>query len=557
MSGAEELIKALEFRRGSMKERYQVVEPSFREVARWLDPARGRYLGQSENGDRQKEVAMADATPRKAMRTTRAGLMSGISNPARPWFKIKAPSMERPTYAMQVWLDEVQRILFEVLAGSNAYAALMQAYGDLSTFGCYGGLTKFSRDNIVHMQTMPVGAFLWAEDEEGRINTMHWTVKMTVRQMVEKWGLDKVSDRVKLDFENNRFHDLHEICAAIEPRLTANPNLPRYARNMPVGVYYWEKGRTDKFLEEGGMSPENPINGPRWETLTGDPWPISSPARDALPDVKRLQQRQKDRDMAVQMINRPPLVGPPEGALFSYTPGAYNTLSMASFDKGRPQPILNPNQINVQHLDMGIDMAQKGVNEAFFADLFRIASEYGVQGLKDVTAYGLSQLKEEQLMVLGPVLISIDRGLLAQLIENTFHYAQEAEIIPPAPEDMRGVALTVEFTGMLYQAMRALGIAPTERVVGFAGTLAQVVGPDVIKNLDGDRILRTFGEQVGFAAEGFRDPDLMAEERKAEAEAMQQQQMIQAAPQLAGAANLISEASERGQQGLGMAGGIM
>ena len=552
-AGSEAIIKALDARRKGMDERYGVVDPSFRDVAHWLDPARGRYLGQDENGDARKRAALIDSTPRKALRTVRAGLMSGLSSPARPWFILRASGYERPTHAMQVWLDECRRILFEVLAGSNAYASLMYAYGDLSLFGCFAGIARFSRENVVHVQSFPTGAYVWAESDEGGIDTLHWTMKMTVRQVVERYGLEAVSQRVKNQYEANNLNERVDICAAIEPRLTHDPMKPKYSRNMPVAVYYWEKGERSRLLHEGGLEAKSSIIGPRWETVIGDPWPVSSPGRDMLGDARQLQRQHIDRDTAVQAGYKPPMVGPVEASQFSYHPGAYNVLSVANMDKGRPVPIFQ-GQLNIQHLDAGIQATQSRVMEASFADLFRIASEYGVQGLKDVTATGIDQMRDEQLMVLGPVLESVDRGMLAPLVETAFHHCQQSGLLPPVPQDMDGVPVTVEFTGILFQAMRAIGIAPTERMIGFAGTVAGILGPDVLKNLDGDKIVREFGEQIGFSANGFREPDMVEAERKAEAEAMQQQQMMDAMPQAAQAASLLSEASARGEQGLSAMG---
>lgn len=546
---SQELIKALEARRAGMQKSYGNVESSFREVARWIEPARGRFLGQGQNGDRQKAISLIDSTPRQSLRTTRAGLMSGISSPARPWFVLTLPGFEKPSYRAKVWLSEVRRILFEILAGSNAYAALNTCYGDLTLFGAYAGITRFSRDNVIHLQSYAMGSFLWAEDDEGRVDTLHWEMEMPVREVVEKWGLNKCSARTKALFERNHIHQTITVCGAIEPRRTHDPMKPLYATNMPVAVYYWEKGERGGFLHEGGLEAKTSIIGPRWEVVQGDPWPISSPARDALGDVKQLQAQHYDRDIAVQMSYKPPMVGPVEGSMFSYSPGAYNVMAISQMEKGKPSQLVN-GAVNVQYLDQGIAQTQERVNEAFYARLFRIASEYGVQGVKDVTAYAISQIKEEQLMVLGPVLDSIDRGLLAPLVETAYHYALTSDLLPPPPDELSGAAVSVQFTGLLFQAMRAIGVAPTERVIGFAGTMAAAGMTSAMQNFDEDKLLRNFADQVGFDADNFRDPDQVEEERKAEAEAMQQQQMIQAAPQMAQAANLISEASARGQEGM-------
>lgn len=545
-------IRDLGFRNKSMKERYDNVRPSFVDVARWIDPARGRHLGMGDNADRVKQISLIDSTPRRAYRTLKAGLMSGLSSPSRPWFKLKlqnAADNDRPE--VQAWLSECQRRLYEVLTASNAYNALMQCYGDLGLFGVYGGVVRFSPDNIIHVQSFPVGSFLIAEDEEGRVDTLHWQLKMTVRQLVEKFGVENVSHRVKNLWERNALNDRIEVMAAIEPRFTKDPMAWR-AQDMPNAVYYWEANEKGKLLHEGGLEFRG-ILGPRWETVTDDPWPISSPARDALGDVRQLQTKHKDMDSAIQMSYMPPVYGPADAANFSYIAGAYNPVPIGQMGNG-PKPIFNPSMLNIAPLDASIERTQRRVDEAFYASLFTMVSEYGIQGAKDVTATAIASMQEEKLVTLGPVLESIDRGLLSPLIEATFHYAQEAEILPPAPDNIVGGAVAVQFTSLLAQAQRAIGVAAIERVVGFAGTLAQmgITGP--LEVLDGDGLMRDFADQVGFPMDKLRSAEDVEAEREARAQQAQQQQMMEAAPQMAQAANLISEANARGQEALAAQG---
>lgn len=521
------------------------------EAARWIDPARGRHLGMGERADRVKHLMLPDSTHRKAYRILKSGLMGGLSSPSRPWFKLKLEGYEKPSHDIQVWLDEVQRLMYLILAGSNAYNALSQCYGDLGLFGCYAGVMRGSYDDVIHIQSFPVGSYVFGENDNGQIDTLHWTLKMTVRQMVERFGLDSVSETVRGMWKRNQMNDRVEVRAAIEPRLQHDPMKPKVAANMPVAVYYREAKVQDKLLHVGGLEYAG-ILAPRWETVVDDPWPISSPGRDALGDIKQLQAQQRDRDTAVQMGYKPPLMGPAAGAQFSYLPGAYNALTIADIERGGPRPVFQ-HGLNIQHLDSGIGLTQARVNEAFFADLFRMASEYGMQGAKDVTATAIAEMKEEKLITLGPVLESLDRGLLAPLVQGTFHYMQEADILPPAPDDAVGAQVGVEFISLLAQAQRAIGVAAIERTIGFAGTVAQLQ-PEVLDSINGDALLRDFADQVGFPASGFHSPEAVEAQRQARAEQAQQQQMMEMAQPMAQAANLLSEANARGQETLAAEG---
>lgn len=549
----KDLIKALQFRRKSMDSAFDVYRSSFEEAASWIDPARGIGLNDDRSGtDRRKQRILIDSTPRKAFRTIRAGLMSGLSSPSRPWFKLKLAGYEEVSHQAQVWLDECQRRMYEVFAASNLYNALAQCYGDLALFGTYGGVIRSSRESIIHCQSYPMGSFVYAENEYGTVDTLHWSLDMTIRQIVSTFGLENVSDRIKRMHEQNQQNQTLRINAAIEPRLERDPMSPA-ASNMPFGVYYWEDKSHDEILKKGGRKVGG-ILAPRWETVEGNPWPSSSPGRDAVGDVRQLQAQQRDKDMAIQMGYRPPLVGPAMNNI-SYLPGAYNPMTVADLSKGAPRPLLEGVRIDLNAMIMNIQETQGRVNEAMFADLFRMASEYGIEGGKNVTATFISEIKEEKLIVLGPVLESLDRGLLAPAVETTFHYMQEADILPIAPDDVVGAKVQVEFIGLLAQAQRSIGVSQIERAVGFAGTLAQLK-PDVLDNINGDEMLRDFSRQVGLSSKNLREPTEVEQQREAAAQQAQQQMLLENAQPLAGAANLLSEASARGVQGLGTSGAI-
>lgn len=545
-SSDKDLIRALEFRRKSMDRAYGVFRPSFEDAADWIDPARGSGFTGDRDADRRKQRILIDSTPRKAFRTLKAGLMSGLSSPSRPWFKLKLAGYDEPSHVVQEWLDECQRRMYEVFAASNTYNALAQCYGDLGLFGTYAGVIRGSKENIIHAQSYPMGSYVYGENDEGQVDTLHWSLDMTVRQVVQTFGMDNVSDRIRNMFNNNQMQETVKVNAAIEPRLERDPMSPTN-RNMPFAVYYWEdKAREDLLMQSGRRV--SGIMAPRWETVEGNPWPSSSPGRDAVGDVRQLQAQQRDLAEAIRMGFKPPLVGPAMQSV-SYLPGAYNPMTMADLQKGGPRPLLEGVRIDIGAMQALIQDTQARVQEAMFADLFRMASEYGIEGGKNVTATFISEIKEEKLIVLGPVLESLDRGLLSPIVETTFHYMQEADILPIAPEEVVGAKVQVEFISLLAQAQRSIGVSQIERTVGFAGTMAQL-NPTVLDNVDMDAMFRDFSRQVGLNAKNLRTPEEVEAEREGRAQQAQQQQLMEQAQPLAQAANLISEAGERGVAGL-------
>ena len=172
-----------------------------------------------------------------------------------------------------------------------------------------------------------------------------------------------------------------------------------------------------------------------------------------------------------------------------------------------------------------------------------------LEGRSQITAREIAERHEEKLMALGPVLESLDHELLQPLIEATFSYMQDADILPEAPDSVAGQPIKVEYISLLAQAQKAIGVGAIERTIGFAGTLAQIK-PEVIDMLDEEQMMREFADQVGVTPGTLLSPGELAKKRKAAQEAAAQAQMVAAAEPMAGAAKLLSEATVNGMDAL-------
>ena len=137
--------------------------------------------------------------------------------------------------------------------------------------------------------------------------------------------------------------------------------------------------------------------------------------------------------------------------------------------------------------------------------------------------------------MLGPVLERLHNELLDPLIDNTFNRMVEANLIPPAPEELQGQDLSVEFVSMLAQAQRAIGTNSVDRYVNNLGMVAQNETRSLDK-FDSDVWADSYADMLGV------DPSLIvpgtevAKVRQARAE--QQQAMAQAEAEQRAADNI-------------------
>lgn len=552
MPEVRDKIKALETRRRGLDADYQVMRPVFQEIRNEMHPTRGRFNVGDQRPGTGVNKRIIDHEHSISRRTLVAGLSAGVTSPSRPWFKLSVFDQgAQEDYEVKAWLHEVQSRMYDVLKASNIYQMFKQCYGSLADFGVFGGIMVGDFDNIIHTYSFPVGSYVLGQDDKSRVNTMHYSCKKTVQQLVQTFGIENVSNRVRDAFKNNRMHDKITVHHAIEPRLQRDPMSP-FAKDMPVASYYWEAGEKDKFLSEGGYGVNN-ILAPRWDFMEGEVWPTEWPSLLALGDTIQLQVQHRDKAQAIQTSYKPPMIAPAgHQRRFRHTPGAVTTVNTNDLQRGGIRPAIEVRP-DVSALIHDINETKHRISQAFFKDLFLMTS---MSDRRQVTAAEIAERHEEKLIVLGPVLEILDYELLSKVIEAAFHYMMEANLVPDAPEAMVGMPIKVEYTSLLAQAQKTIGVAAIERTMGFAGSLAQL-RPEVLDNLNPDDMLREFVDQVGPPPNTLAAPKdvatLRQQRAEAQAAAQQQEQMAAMADTMnkgAGAAKLLSEANERGAAGL-------
>ena len=544
-----ELRKTLDHRRNAMAQEYQYWEGHFRELRDAIQPTRGRFEADERRSASSINKRILDSTAQMALRTLRAGLMSGVTSPSRPWFRLglRGSSADEAEFEVKDWLHEVQRRMYEVMRGSNIYRMLDTTYGDLGLYGTAANIVVSDFEDVVRGHSLQVGRYLLGEDGSGRVTSLFREIKMPVRGIVETWGLDSVSDRVRTCWDRGEYYQTFSVCHMIDKRADGDPAAMR-ASGRPWASIYWEKDSPNQFLHIGGNRVK-PLLAPRWEQVEGEAWSASSPGMVALGDARSLQVSQEQKAIAIQKMHNPPLIGGAVqgGMFFKNVPGGFTAMATTDLQSGgiRPAYEVRP---DIQGLVLDIQETQRRVDVAFYKDLFQMAA-VALEGRSQITAREIAERHEEKLMALGPVLESLDHELLQPLIEATFSYMQDADILPEAPDSLAGQPIKVEYISLLAQAQKAIGVGAIERTIGFAGTLAQIK-PEVIDMLDEEQMMREFADQVGVTPGTLLSPGELAKKRKAAQEAAAQAQMVAAAEPMAGAAKLLSEANLNGMDAL-------
>ncbi len=523
-----DLRRHCERRLGALDRERQSWFAHWRELSDFILPRRGQFLGLPGQSDRGRKAngKILDSTGTLAARTLASGLMSGVTSPARPWFRLTVSDPALAQVAgVRAWLDQVQESMLRVFARSNLYNALATVYEELGVFGTGALLVLEDEHDVVRAWPLTVGEYWLASSDRQVVNTLYREFPITVFQLVERFGRDAVSQHVREQYDAGTWDREYAIVHAIEPN--EGRDLARADnRNMPFrSVYYEKAGVDDRLLSVSGF--ENfPAMCPRWHLVGNDVWG-RSPGMDALPDVKGLQTMHKRFSQALEKLINPPMVAPPSlrNETASSLSGAVTYVADSTGVGFRPAYQINP---PINHLTSAIADRQRSVQAAFYADLFLMMSQ-----LDDVrSATEIIERREEKLVMLGPVLERLHDELLDPLINRVFGLMERAGAVPPPPEALSGQAMDVEYVSSLAQAQRAVATGGIERFVSFAGRAA-AMRPDVLDKLDVDQAVDVYGDLLGVPGRLIVPTEQATAARAQRMQAQQQQAALQAGQTLA------------------------
>lgn len=509
----------------------------WRELAEYYIPKRYIWLS-SKNEQRRyvgKNGTILDGTGTKAGRVLAAGMMNGITSPSRPWFKLRVPGYEdEADHDARMWLDEVERRMLQIMAESNFYNSLALTYIDLVFFGSAAQLIYEDEESVIRCYNNALGEYYLGQDDRYVVNIFCREFSLKVHQVVSRWGIENVSETTANNFKMGGAHRLHDVDLVhmIEPNL--GPYYPVPKKFKFREVYYEANGPKDIALAARGYN-EFPGIFPRWELTANDAYG-TCPAMDALGDVIQLQHETKRKGQSLDYMVRPPMLLDIQlqHRPTAFMPGGHTFVSGTSQMGGaKPAYQVAP---PLGELSADIRDVQLRIREFFHNDLFQMISQ-----LETVrTATEIDARREEKLVQLGPVLERFENEALDPAIKRIFAIMDRMGLLPEAPQSLQGADLEIQYVSILASAQTAVGVIPTERLLQLIGNLSQVF-PEAALLPNVEELLRDYARDIGVKAKGIKSRDMMEQERQAKAEAENAQSMVEAAPQAAGAAKLLSE----------------
>ena len=526
----------------------------WRELADFFLPRRYRWIVTPNMMGRGSPINqhILDSTGVICARNLASGLVSGKSSPTLPWFRLRVGKVDSTqTSPVSLWLAECERLLYMIFAESNFYNCIATFYYDLVVFGTAVLLIYEDFDNVINCYNPCAGEYYVDIDGKYRPCVFYREFTMTVDACVDRFGIDNVSASVKSLYEDNaganRTRELI-IAHAIEPNDDGNASKFGISSRWKYRECYWEWGGSASpqgggnappgFLERKGYYEQVAIIG-RWDLVSNDAYG-RSPAMDGLPDQKQLQLESRRKAQGIDKMVNPPLVADVQlkNQPASLLPGGITYVSGYAAS-GKPGfSSVYDTKFPVNEITEDLNEVRQRLSKTFFNDVLMTASQFETRS--NVTAMEWDMRKSESMVLLGPALERIDFEVLSPTIDRVFAVASRAGILPPAPPEIQGKMINIDYISMLAQAQQAAASGGIERLLQVTGNIA-ALDPAILAKIDFDYTLDKYSHLLN------NDPKLMRTQQATDAlraeQQKQQQQAAQAeqAQQLAQAGQTLSE----------------
>lgn len=525
-----------------LKRRYEALKGSteranfeshWQEIAEVIAPRKLDFVGVRTPGEKRMN-RVYDATGIHANEIQAAGLHGMATNPASKWFSLRiiaARVMGPDSKSLDVndipevkqYLADVEEIMWQRLyqPGSNFTTTLHECYLDLGAFGTAVLFVGQRENSGLLFEARALSECVFAENAEGRVDTVFRKTKYTVRQIMQMAQSNgwTPSDTVKDRFRQEKHEDAVEVIHAVYPRHESERDPTKAnSENMEFASCYFELEQSHQ-LSMGGF-PEFPYMVPRWSKYSGEIHG-RSPGMTALPDVKMLQAMVLTLLKVSHKVADPPMWLSDEGRIGQTRtiPGGIN------YWRGNPHDgvMLQPTNGNALPITMEIlNELRMRIRQTFNVDIMQFTSD------ANMTATEVMQRTAERMRLLGPLEGRLQSELLGPMIERLFGILNRISLLPPAPEIIAEAEFTVEYVSPLATAQKqqsANGIMQAMNLL--VGTFGQELAPQIaMKRLNGEKL-------VDWAWALFNnDPDLLVDaEAQAEIEekqaAMEQMKMAQ------------------------------
>ena len=527
---ADELVKDFE----ALRKDRGVWETHWREIAERMYPShKDLFTSEGNNqtkGDKRNQERF-DSTGALALKKFGSILDSLLTPRNSTWHRL-VPNNEtlKKSKIVQDYFQEVNEILFKqrYLPHANFSSQNQLQYLSLGGYGTGALFVDEDKKNSgVRYKNIHLSQLFMQENHQGVVDRVCRYFMLTARQAYKLFG-DSLPKQVIDDtghFPNKEHFFLHWVI----PNDDVEPFALDY-RGMSYSSFYISMTES-KLLSEGGFN-TFPYAVSRYEQTPEEAYGRSI-AMDVLPEQKTLNEQKKTLLKQGHLATDPVILTHDDGILDIYdgTPGSLIPGGVSKDGKLLVHP-MPTGQISLAAEMM--EEERRVINDAFLITLFQILVE-----TPQATATEVMERAREKGILLAPSVGRQQSEYLGPLIEREIDILSRQNRLPSQPQIIKEAQgeFEIVYESPLNRTQRAEWAAGAMRTVELALQLAtQTSDLSHLDHFNFDVMIPAVSDINGTPSTWLNDKKQIQAIRQQRSQMQQQQQMIEAAPAVAGLA---------------------
>lgn len=566
-------IDYLTNKRKVLKEERSVWERQFQILGQYVYNRKQQFQNDYHRGAFLNDGTINDSTAGRALQAMISAIFGSVWKSGGRTFRLKRPDYISDSRLNKQYYADINKRLTDAMESEKAgfEPAMHESLCEQGTFGTSGiGVFKGDYRTPLTYRSWTLQSTYIAESKDEFIDTIYYDMEHTVEAVVNKYGEDNVSSKLKEKFQSTDGRlDKVTICIAIEPR-DERDRKGEGIYGMPYASYHFEP-ETKHMIFEGGFE-SLPVKMSRWYKLPSEVYG-RSPAMDALPAIMQINALKEAFLVGVEKKVEPPLFvlddGSLGGATVDTSAGGLSVFNMS----GRVS--------NNQPVGMIFDIGElQSVAKTIEDTKLEISQHFLIDKLYDLNNKTRMTLGEAEIRAdiraegLASIYARIINEQLAPLIERSFNILFDMGILGVPEYDLQQREV-LEFEGIdplfipdeILEAMaRGLNvyeiewISPAARILkeeekrGIYDTLNTAIAlanidPGVLLDIDTNYALNAFRELAGAPDEMLRPKKEADAMRKAKQEAEAKMAQAEVSRQQAETARAIAQGQSMLQGG--------
>jgi hypothetical protein len=505
---------------------------------RMLPRDRYAFFNQMNIEGSKRTDMILDASAAKGLERFGAAMENLLTPRGSTWHRLTQTNPHlKKVLRVQNYFDEVTSILFaQRYSAHSAFATVQQeSYISMGAYGTGQYRVEKPREKGhrgLRYGSMHLGSVFYIADYQGRINTALRSFKLSARQAVDMFGLDRLPPQIRIEY------DKPEGKRSERPDFEFVQMVDRNKLIIPTALDHRAMAYTSEYVSiEGKQVVETggyrtwpfPVN--RYVTAPGETYG-RSPGMLALPAIKTLNEEKriilKQGHRAVDPITLVSDDGILDGT--DLRPGAIITGGVSPQGQKLVQEFGNQGRV-----DVGIDLMnleRKDIDDIFLVTLFQILTDN-----PQMTATEVIERVREKGALLAPTAGRQQSECLGVLIDRELDLLNEQGMLPPMPPELIEAKgeYKVEFEGPLARMQRAEDVAGLTRTISIVLPYVEATqDPTPLLVIDMEAAMPDIMWANSVPSKWQRDPAALAQLKAQRNQQAAMQQAVAAAPALSG-----------------------